>query len=450
MSRGTWRQASNVLRVCLVMSCGAGLSFGALSEGTLRLQTRAFRSTSEAPMPPRDDHGLHAKVHPDDRSVISRVAAFKAGGVQISSRSVIEESVTDFHAGTGNLFVVLRGFILYENDNFWSVNISEDGGATWTETYYWEVPEWLHEIDAVVVGDYLYVAYYVHALWPGSARLRRFSVHDGMPDNVYSYHEVVNTPQTVYDFALASNADSADSRLYFLFAESDGDLRYFWTDAEGGSDASWTEATTGVTNASHKLYATWNELWDSYFLFASYIGRDDNLYVWRRGSGGVDSTEIASSVITPWRTGISAYDDVVVVSYATGDSSGGDLEYWITYNGGEDWLIGTLGTGESYVAPDVTLRKGRGIAVVYGQYNPVGVDQIWMRRRPYHGAYWSSPIFCSNPSGPFEVTSTELLPGVGYGVVYDNWSTADFVMISPIFVDGFESGNTVRWTSTVP
>lgn len=451
MSSGTWKKVSGVLGFCLVMLCNPpGLSSGGVGEDALLEEAGVFGSASKAPVAPQSNRGLEAKVHHDDGSVISRVAAPNAGAVQISPRTVIEESIIDFHAGTGNLFVVLRGFILWEDEDFWSVNISEDGGATWNETYYFEVSEWFNDIDAVVVGDYLYVAYYVHAIWPGSARLRRFSVYDGSVDTGYHYHEVVNTSQGIYDFALASNADGADSRLYYLLIESDGDLRYFWTDEDGGSDAPWTEIATGVTNAAHDLYATWNELADNYFLFASFIGTDDNLYVWRRGSGGTDHTRIDFSVDPHWRMGISAYDDVVVATYATGDLAGGDIRYWISYDGGENWWFGTPASGENYVAPDVTLREGAGITILYGQYNPDGIDQLWMRQRDYLGRFWSPPILCSYPYDPFEVTSIELLPGVGYGVVYRGGSGAMFIMMSPIFADGFDSGNTDRWSATAP
>jgi hypothetical protein len=309
---------------------------------------------------------------------------------RIGTLNNVYDAHLDFDAQTGHLFAVLKHD---DGDEFWTVNISTDKGRTWQETYSWatalyEIPD----IDAVVVGDYLWIAY-LYSAAPNSVRMRRFQVSDGAVDNVYGYQEVFNRSVEVSEVSLTSNADDADNRVYVSAIRTDNSLLFYWADTYG---TSWDEVSTGITDASTGLDITWNSLYDDYLFFLSYIGTGTGnpIIVCRCSTAGSwDSGTVLLSEYTgsQFRTSISAYDDTVICMYEHdyGVSEYG-IRYNISYNGGDAWSWADLkipDEGDDYWSPEVTARGGQGTACIY-QKEAGAFDPIEFR---YRSGYGSGP-----------------------------------------------------------
>jgi len=114
-----------------------------------------------------------------------------ASDVRIGTRQDILETHLDYDAQTENVFAVLlhgpRGGS--SADPEWTVNFSDDGGVTWSETFVWN-GSLIQDVSAAVAGDYLWVGYVGDV--NDAVRMRRFNVADGSVDSTYFF-------QTVFD-----------------------------------------------------------------------------------------------------------------------------------------------------------------------------------------------------------------------------------------------------------
>jgi len=306
--------------------------------------------------------------------------------VQIGSRQDIRKPCLDFHDDTGNLFAVLKrsGGV----DPKWTVNISTDGGQTWQETFYFFGDPTV-DLDASVITDYLYVGY-VQSSVPDQARIRRFFVSNGLPDNDYFWHEVFDKNVDIEEVAVTTNADFSDSRIYYLAILTNGSLIYYWDD-QGG--AAWVEIATGISNADGALDACCNEGYADYFLWVSFVDTDDSVHVARRS--GVWDDIVLDVARTPpdGHTSVGAYQDRIMVVFEDLDY---DIRYRISYNGGDSWNYGWIahsaGEPPYFWKPDVTARKGGGFSVVYEAEAEVGEsDTCYYRRRDYVTVNWTAP-----------------------------------------------------------
>ncbi|UCC80193.1 MAG: hypothetical protein JSW64_02195 [Candidatus Zixiibacteriota bacterium] len=211
--------------------------------------------------------------------------------VRIGNRDSIYVNAFDIHNATGNLFAIL----LFQGDGFtatWAVNLSTDGGATWSETYAWWAGYHINHLSATVVSNHCYVAF-SRGSFQDQAFLYRFNANDGQQENFgngSSYITVFTTtsPESILEVAITSNQDVTNDRLYYFGLTSEGVIRYCWDTPDA---LSWAEIFTGVSDADRGLDASFNEGFSQYFLNVSYIGDDNYLNIMGRGSGPLTSVE---------------------------------------------------------------------------------------------------------------------------------------------------------------
>jgi len=339
--------------------------------------------------------------------------------VRIGNRDEIFVTALDIHRASGNLFAIL----LYQEGTtyYWSVNLSTNGGATWTETYTWWATYALTTLSASVVTSHCYVGF-ARGSSQDQAFLYQFRVTDGQQENFPSgpsYITVFTTtlPDYIKEVVLTSNQDSYDNRLYYSAIISDGELKFYY----GASPdyEVWYQIATNVTNADRGLDATWNEGYALYFLWFSYFNTDDQVQIDGLAASWTNLTTYSAGTSTDY-TAIGAYRDTVTSFF---DYHGSRLycRYLVSYNGGTNWYWGivddTTVTAES---PDVAARKGGGVGVVQRFYAPSREGHYaW---RPYSGT-WSAPETYTDHEPYYNKPCIEQLGGGKFGVVYLTWNT---------------------------
>ncbi len=384
-------------------------------------------------------------------------------GVEVNPGEGTLRTVLDYHRGTGNLFIVVW---MYEDmEEGYSVYMSEDGGSTWVRTGGISGVDDITAVDAVVVGEELYVMYVEQETGGEHTGIAaRYSTLTGTLDSIYSPTQVVQIPDSSsVEIALVSNADDADNRLHLLIAD-DSDLRWFVSnhDSPGGSGA-WTEIVTGISNVQGHLDATWNDDFTTYKIFASYTNDTGNLNIMRWAPGTFDVSVLDAQAFWPSGTSISAYADTVVCTFARGADEYA-LGYRISRNGGDNWFWGDVHPGDYWTyfqSSAVTLRGGDGIAIVYAKDAGVGLKRRdWYRHRGYASADpWSDPVMTHEADHSYSGTprvAVQHLPSghpFAYGAVTVSLAPGRAYFYLPESVllrDGFESGNTSAWDETVP
>jgi len=235
--------------------------------------------------------------------------------VRIGNRDEIFVTSLDIHRASGNIFAVL----LYQEGTtyYWSVNLSTDGGATWTETYEWWASYELRMVSAAVVDDHCYVGYTAGSSFT-SARLRRFLASNGASDpfpNQGDWLTVVDvtSPEEIEEIALASNQDFYDNRLYYMILTSTGAVRYFW--AVSPDCENWSEIATGITDGDRGLDATCNEGYANYFFCISYINVGDSIKVYGKSGTWDLLPSYATNHSAPDYSAIGAYRDTITTAF---------------------------------------------------------------------------------------------------------------------------------------
>jgi len=356
----------------------------------------------------------------------------------------------------------------FPTTRYWSVNISTDNGQTWQETYQWSGDSEIRDVSAVVVDDYLYVGYVVTSAID-EARMRRCLVSDGSIDSAYGWETVIDKNTPIEEIALASNADSADIRVYYFAILSDHRLIFYWGHDVHTTSPVWNEDPTEVTNAGWGLDATYNErVVSNYILYVSYIASDGaNPVVVLRRFVDWEAFEIlpAYTGISDHGTSISAYDDTVICTYEHSYTNGLGIRYNVSYDGGDSWFFGSWepDPGHSFRNPDVTCRGGQGSAIVFND-EAGDFDPVWFRYRDHYSpGDWDTIVAQINEHDGASIwpNSVEWLPPLpghdfAYGTIYlasepDPGLIPFFDRMMPLmFEDGFESGDTSAWSQTVP
>ncbi len=325
--------------------------------------------------------------------------------MRIGARSNIKNVVLDFHNATGNLFAVILYYDTSATEDRWTVNFSNDMGATWSETYQWTSGGvTMNDIDAAVITDSLYVGY-IGDLDQYDARSRRCSAFDGSIDNAYFWKQVFNKGIEIEEVAFTSNADFFDNRIYYLAILADNSLIYYWDDEAG---ASWGEISTGITNADLSLDAHTNQDFTEYFLVASYISTatDNRLHVARKGTSWIDTD--LDSATTSEETSVAAYQDRMLTVFR---DNNGDMKYWVSYDEGANWYWGYIAQGMLVLAPHVAGRHGGGFRVIY-QQETGEPDSLWTRHRDYGTgpgtASWDDPLYINETADVYTGTPTNV------------------------------------------
>lgn len=337
--------------------------------------------------------------------------------VRIGAQENILNEELDFDGGTGHIFAAL----LYEDAGtyYWSVNISVNGGASWSETYNWFASYTINDIGATVVGGFFWVSYSANADQE-AARLRRHFVADGTSDGTYGFITLFDKDSEITDLDVSANAEAWNNRIYYSAILADGSLVLFWDDAGGGS---FTEDATGVIAAERGLDSHWNDNPGTYHTWFSWIETDDAVHM--AGWTGGDFNDFNSAPAGPAarNSSIACFGDTAICVY---EYFGGGGNYWIryliSYDGGSIWLWGPIGdtTAAGSWAPKVTGRMDGGFHVVY-EVESGAFDPIMYAWRPYSTPPWSTPVEISD----FDVTTggsngprIEWVPGNDYGTIY--------------------------------
>ena len=327
-------------------------------------------------------------------------ASFGLRGVDVrvgSPRVEAAQMALDFDAQNGNLFAVIQ-WGSTSGTAYWTMNMSTDDGATWSETYSWFSSVGIIDVDGVVVDNYIYVAYVVGNA-TSEGRLRRCLVSTGGVDGGYGFQTVINAaPATIEEVALASNAADFDNRIYYFAIQSNDVLRYFWDVASDGT--TFTDGgSPAVADAEFGLDATWDHNWSSCtrFLYVSYAGSDGNIHVQGRSESAWTDWVVESGTGSYRNTSISAYADTLICAFEYGFPDGQGIRYRISYDCGGSWNFGNLAipdgtTVYGYHEPDVDARDGDGTACIYQA--EVGLpDHVYYRtRQGFAPGPWSDPV----------------------------------------------------------
>jgi len=344
---------------------------GAFAPAVARL--RALEESGQAP-------GLAAAV--SWRVPRDVTAAKWMADRQVSAQTQVKAIALDFDAGTTNLFVALA----YDDPDpgsQWSVNLSTDDGLTWSETFAW-YGEDVRDVHGRVVAGYFWVAYTADGTAAQSAaRVRRFTVADGLPDNAYSFKTAFDLGVAIEELSLETNADAFNNRVYVVGLLANDTMEFRWATSAG---TTWTEIDIAVTDAESDLDAHWNTPGSlgPYFLFVSYRSTLDELHVVKIDEGSVVNLNLDFQL--NGSTAIAAHEGRIMVAYENiGASAADQITYRVSYDGGNFWAVGWIvdaSEGRNISRLDLAARGGGGFACAYGE--EVGEpDKVWYTRREY-------------------------------------------------------------------
>lgn len=325
-----------------------------------------------------------------------RFADVRIGGTRTEAQTLN----LDFDAQTGHVFSIVR-WGSTTGTSAWTMNISTDGGVTWSESYSFSSSVGMIDVDCAVVDDYVYVAY-VAGNASNEARMRRCLVSTGAIDGSYGFRVVLNAgANAVEEVALATNANDFDNRIYYAIIQSNDVLRYAYDVASDGT--TFTESSPVGTNPEFGLDMTWdnNHGTCTEFLYLSYAGNDGNIHVLGRSDSGWTARTVETGSGSSRTTAISAYDGTIICAFEYPYGVGTGIRYRISYDCGASWSPGSLAVPDGvtifgYFEPDVDARSGHGTAIVY-QAEAGELDPMYCRTRAgFAPGAWSDPALFSD------------------------------------------------------
>jgi len=286
----------------------------------------------------------------------------------------------DFHDGADRLFAVLLW------DTGYTVNISHDGGDSWSETFEWYNANGCFDVDGVVADDFFYVAYvpYSSQEW---GNLRRFNEADGSSDSGYGFVRVVDvSPNTIRDVAMASNAGGDDDDLYYVAALNIGEVEFVVGDSDTGDN--WLNVETYMDDFAGGLDACVNAhpLYDNPMF--SYISTDNRVILKKWNMYWfllVVEPEYTGYVFRP-RTAIASYENTTICAYGHHFDNGYGVRYGVNTTDSYTFQRAALsepavGEHDSWLA-DVSLRDYAGVGAVYLKETGGGSADVWFRCHP--------------------------------------------------------------------
>ncbi len=327
--------------------------------------------------------------------IFSRGLDVRLGG----TRDTAQALSLDFDEQNGNLFSVIR-WGSQTGTAAWTMNISTDDGATWSETYSWTSSVGIIDVVGAVVDDYVYVGYVAGDTYANDGRMRRCLVSTGAVDSGYGFYSVIDAgTNTIKDVAIATNAEDLDNRVYYLAIQSNGVLRYYWDVASDGTTFA-NGGSPAVANANFGLDATWdNNIFGSScgdFLFVSYAGTDGDIHVLGRDETSWTDWNVENATGSYRTTAISAYADTIICAFEYPFDDGTGIRYRISYNCGDSWSPGSLAIPDGstvfgYFEPDVDARNGNGTAIIYQAEAGVLDPMYYRTREGFAPGAWSDP-----------------------------------------------------------
>ncbi|HSN56451.1 MAG TPA: hypothetical protein VLT32_17420 [Candidatus Sulfomarinibacteraceae bacterium] len=379
--------------------------------------------------------------------------------VRVSTRTGGEDASLDFHAGSGNIFVL----VVWSSG--WSLHMSSDGGASFTETGSWAGFTAIAEMS--VCGDFAWVGYTSTGDSYASSRFRRFDAETGLADTGYDFQVVADeSPNTMAEIQVAGNAPDNNDRIYMAYLVNETDSVEFWWDDLSG--VSFTRSSPPISNAWGGLDLAWNPFRaGDHARWISYLGTDGNIWLYR--SAVSDWEAEVSRPLTAFitHTSLSAWSDHVYCAYECYTGDGYGICYLASNDAGAtSWLADDAywpATGEpDGFSPDISLRSGVGRAAVFSSETGTLDDVYYVTRAGWAAGTWSDPAWYNtydHVSG--DETYIEWLGTLGvstYGMLYfddlggGSHGSPYFDLMHPRadFFDGFESGNLGGWTAAAP
>jgi hypothetical protein len=352
-------------------------------------------------------------------SVIQNVAA---ADVRVGARDSVTKVMIDRDAYNGNLVAVLN--IRKPSGLSWTVNLSTDGGATWSEKYAYGAIYTVNDMSLSILRGYAYVGFTRGSL-QDQVLLYRFSTTTGSMTAWPSGDFFLTTattvaPESFKQVSLTSNdAFSAfRNRLYVATISSAHTLRFFYYPVDSSSASG---ITTGVTSAAQGLSISYTQplpfMWVSYVDTLGHVCIDSI-----NSSTNYGRAYYYASAYGCGQTSISTHRDTIFCAFDCITSFTQTL-YVVRYGAGSNWRYGAFAdTSLGSEAPAATLAGDAGIAVAYRYYNPTRTIRV--ARRDYaFGNTWSSGVTVSDyepyPSQPAIVH----MGGKKYGVLYMSWQS---------------------------
>jgi hypothetical protein len=338
--------------------------------------------------------------------------------IRIGNRDSLLDLAFDVYRRTqweNNLFVVLRHG---NGPAYYSVCMSADGGATWAETFTW-VGNQVTCLDAGVLYQHFYVAYYSPGENAQQVRLRQFRCSDGAADefsngDMWIAACTLDVEDTLREVSFVS---SGSSWLFIATLVSDGSVFVSRSDEAA---VSWTKWSVGITSgASRGLDATYNlgGSGSAYFLL-SYLDATDTLRIYGRGISGF-TQRLALFCGTSQLTSISGRYDNVICAYEDASTSPQRVRYASSFDGGDTWTTGTLSdSGIAAEAPAVTVPYSGWSGAVFRHCTPT--CELRFCQQTDSGP-WSVPVSIADnePYSSRAGIKTIWVPsGVVFAVVY--------------------------------
>ncbi|MEO0212079.1 MAG: hypothetical protein ABIN66_09555 [candidate division WOR-3 bacterium] len=313
--------------------------------------------------------------------------------------------------GNNNLFVLAKGSS--GADTCWTLNISTNGGSSWSETYRWNLANGyeLYDVDAAEYPGYIYVVYassYNDSVWT-----RRFSETNGSHDDGFGFNLAIGTNSDIVEVNLETNR-AGFTELYCGTINAAGAFLFFYS-IDG---TSWYPFDPGVSNAYYGLDMDYGFISGcQHLLWASWINTAGNLCAGGVSPGGWELHNDLTDAY--WYTRIAHHGDTIMILYS--DPTTTNLEYRVTYNDGGAWTWGTVYDSTDAGAFDITGRGGQGWQAAFCDYYASGPETMKYRRRTYQfPPDWEAVQSFGNHDAFFNYhSSIDYLGASGaYGVAY--------------------------------
>ncbi len=256
----------------------------------------------------------------------------------------------------------------------WSVNLSEDHGYAWQETYLWLSTETVGDASGRVGAGYLYVGYTGAGTGANTAiYARRFDLTDGSADAGYGTQLVGDLPVAVTDVAVESDADGGGDHLHCLAIRADHELLMWSTSAPG---LVWQPVPLGIADAQDGLSVHWS--FGPWFLYVAYRSVDDRVHVMRFAQGSPPIPTVYDLDSTTGPPAIAAVDGGVVVVYEHDYAGRRGIKAQESYNDAAWYPFDlALPTADAeYLRPQIAARFWSAFGIVY-QEQGVDGDRVW-------------------------------------------------------------------------
>ncbi len=371
-------------------------------ESTLPLSTISYSIAWKSPVPSviQGTSGTDVRVGPRD---------------SLMGVSLDRDPVND------NLMAVLH--VVKYDQEIWTINLSTDGGTTWTETYSWNAFYAINSISFTILKGNGYIAF-TRGTQQDQILVYRFSTSTGSsvswPGSVaYLTTATTTSPEKFVNVSAASNNgfSALRNRLYVTTISSAHKVRFFFYVVDSTTA---NEVTTGITSAWKGLSTCYNQ--PGTFMWISYV---DTL-----GHVCIDSVNSAApsygrvyryaNAYQCSNTSISAHLDTIFCAFDH-ITSFTQTQYLIRYGTASPWRFGTFADSSlGSETPAATLAGDAGIAMIDRNYT--ASRSIRIAHRDYaFGSPWSAAAVVSDNEAYFNQPAIVHMGGKKYGVLYLSW-----------------------------